>query len=83
MPSTDRGEHELKGIPRKAIGPWVPVNTGSGAAIWPPVQAALKGPSVLSKRYVRRAVLRNTNKGVMRSMRKVGLQVRSAAGSGY
>jgi len=37
------------------------------------VQAALKGPSALSKRYVRRAVLRTTNKGTMRAMRKFGL----------
>lgn len=36
------------------------------------VQAAMKGPSALSKRYVRRAVLR-TNKNLMRSMRKFGL----------
>jgi hypothetical protein len=37
------------------------------------VQAAMKGPSALSKRYVRRAVLRTTNKNLMRSMRKFGL----------
>jgi len=37
------------------------------------VQAAMKGPSALSKRYVRRAVLRGSNRNLMRTMRALGL----------
>ena len=37
------------------------------------VHAAMRGPVPLTKRVVRKRVLRVTNKGVMRSMRKLGL----------
>jgi len=37
------------------------------------VQAALKGPSAYSKRYVRRAVLRNTNRATYKLLRGFGL----------
>ena len=36
-------------------------------------QALIRGPVPLSKRVVRKRVLRVTNRGVMRSMRKLGL----------
>jgi hypothetical protein len=37
------------------------------------VQAALKGPSSYSKRYVRRAILRKTNRTTYRFLRGFGL----------
>jgi hypothetical protein len=37
------------------------------------VQAALKGPSSYSKRYVRRAVLRRTNRTTLKALRSFGL----------
>ena len=37
------------------------------------VQAALKGPSAYSKRYVRRAVLRKTNRTTYKVLRSFGL----------
>jgi hypothetical protein len=37
------------------------------------VQAALKGPSSYSKRYVRRAVLRRTNRTTYKVLRSFGL----------
>lgn len=37
------------------------------------IQAALKGPGALSKRYVRRAVYRNFNRQLGRGLRGFGL----------